>query len=229
MSGKLSSQRRFHEYSTYCELAARHAEGAEYVVHRIGTNGPVLVMAPHGGGIEPGTFETARAIAHPDWSFYGFEGLKPCGNGNLHITSTRYDEPVARRMVSVHSVIVTLHGCTGSTPGVFIGGLHGDLMERMCRGLRDAGFQTGTRQDLLGTDDDNLCNRGTSGMGAQLEMTWGLRRLMFRDLTRAGRQEPTRVLEDFVAVMKTAIADHFAFDHERAVKRPAAATAPPSG
>ena len=53
----------------------------------------VAVAAPHGGGIEPGTSEVALAIAGADLSYYLFEGRKAEGNGDLHVTSTNFDDP----------------------------------------------------------------------------------------------------------------------------------------
>jgi phage replication-related protein YjqB (UPF0714/DUF867 family) len=67
-------------------------------------------VAPHGGGIEPGTSELADAIAGSDLSFYTFEGLKSSGNTDLHITSTRFDEPMCLTLLASSSVVVTLHG-----------------------------------------------------------------------------------------------------------------------
>ena len=54
----------------------------------------VAVVAIHGGKIEPGTSELARAVARDDHPFYLFEGLKPQGNRDLHISSGRFDDPV---------------------------------------------------------------------------------------------------------------------------------------
>ena len=51
------------------------------------------IIAPHGGGIEPGTTELAEAIARNDFSFYTFEGKKRTSNRDLHLTATRFDEP----------------------------------------------------------------------------------------------------------------------------------------
>ena len=50
-------------------------------------------MAPHGGGIEPGTTEIAEAVAGHEHTFYSFSGVKARGNSVLHITSSRFDEP----------------------------------------------------------------------------------------------------------------------------------------
>src|SRR5215207_4035760 len=58
------------------------------------------VIAPHGGGIEPGTSELCLAVAgyHPatldatppggvTFDYWMFEGLRRTGNGDLHVTS----------------------------------------------------------------------------------------------------------------------------------------------
>jgi len=36
-------------------------------------------MAPHGGGIEPGTIDIADAIARSEYTFYAFQGIKKRG------------------------------------------------------------------------------------------------------------------------------------------------------
>ncbi len=67
-------------------------------LHRSGSSG-ILVMAPHGGGIEPGTGDIADGVAGQHHSFYCFKGIKKQGNRALHITSNRFDEPLAMAMV----------------------------------------------------------------------------------------------------------------------------------
>lgn len=196
------------EYPRFAELARGEMEGVDYLVHKVQTESRILIMAPHGGGIEPGTSEIARAVAYPGWSHYDFEGMKRSGNSTLHITSTLFDEPRAVRMVAGHSVVVTLHGCAGSRPRVYTGGLHSALVQSIDQALHELGVETGVRVDLSGKDAKNLCNRGTSGLGVQLELTWGLRLLMFRDLTRSGRLQTSPVFNSFVGALKSAIAEH---------------------
>jgi phage replication-related protein YjqB (UPF0714/DUF867 family) len=81
------------KYESYEELRQNEQEHHFQIHHQEGSSG-VAVMAPHGGGIEPGTTEIARGVAGTDHTFYAFEGLKPGGNQDLHITSTNFDEPV---------------------------------------------------------------------------------------------------------------------------------------
>src|SRR5215204_7667794 len=68
------------------------------------------IVSPHGGGIEPGTSEIADATASSELSYYAFEGLKSSGNSDLHITSTRFDEPLCLTLVGESEVVVTIHG-----------------------------------------------------------------------------------------------------------------------
>ena len=68
------------EYSSYENLSKAEVVGKDYRIRkRHGTSG-ILLMAPHGGGIEPGTTEIAEAIAGKCHSFYTFSGIKPKGN-----------------------------------------------------------------------------------------------------------------------------------------------------
>ena len=96
-------------YGNYCQLRQNEKEGEDYQVHvRRGISG-ILVMAPNGGGIEPGTTEIADAVAGDEHSFYSFEGLKRRENLSLHITSRRFDEPVGVRMAKDSETVRNLH------------------------------------------------------------------------------------------------------------------------
>jgi phage replication-related protein YjqB (UPF0714/DUF867 family) len=54
----------------------------------------IAIIAPHGGGIEPGSSTIARAIAGEDINMYLFEGIKVAkGNAIVHIASHHFDEP----------------------------------------------------------------------------------------------------------------------------------------
>ncbi|MFX4608957.1 poly-gamma-glutamate hydrolase family protein, partial [Acinetobacter baumannii] len=85
----------------YAELSSAHREGIDYhvTVERRGSG--VAIVAPHGGRIERGTSEVARAIAGNDFDLYLFEGALPTMNFEmLHITSTRFDEPRALALIA---------------------------------------------------------------------------------------------------------------------------------
>ena len=83
----------------------------------------MTIIAPHGGKIEPRTSDLARRIAGDDYNFYCFEGIKDKDNACLHITSHRFDEPGAIKLVSKSDLVVAVHACTGTAGLVHIGGL----------------------------------------------------------------------------------------------------------
>jgi len=69
-----------------------------------------IIVAPHGGAIEPGTSEVAREVANNDLSLAIFEGIKPRNNDRLHITSTNFDEPRCVALVQESDTVVAIHG-----------------------------------------------------------------------------------------------------------------------
>jgi len=160
-------------YTSFRTLADREVEGQDYRI-RIEIRDPrFFIMAPHGGRIEPATAEVAEAIAGMDYSFYSFNGLKADGNGVLHIESHLFDEPRALRAVEKADIIVTVHGQVDRKEEfVMVGGLDDGLRLEIRRQLEAAGFQTlPPSEGLMGTDPMNICNRGRSRQGVQLEIS----------------------------------------------------------
>jgi phage replication-related protein YjqB (UPF0714/DUF867 family) len=173
-------------YRNFKELADHEKEGQDYRI-RIELRDPsVLVMAPHGGKIEPTTGEIAEAIAGNAYSSYVFEGLKTDGNGVLHIESHLFDEPRALEAVEKAEVVITVHGQLNQKDGfVMIGGLHGRLCLKAQQELEAAGFQTRPpTEGLMGTDPQNICNRGKLKQGVQLEVSRKARDLLRSDRDR---------------------------------------------
>src|SRR5262245_27911874 len=113
------------KYRNFAALAAAERSGIDYDILARRAQTAFVIVAPHGGGIEAGTSELADAVAGATHSFYAFEGLKPSGNQDLHITSTRFDEPMCLSLIAASDVVVTLHGehSEEDGEGVFMGGL----------------------------------------------------------------------------------------------------------
>src|SRR5207244_1480540 len=90
------------KYPNFETLKKEKIESRDYVitVEHEGRSKGIIVIAPHGGKIEFGTSEIAREVAGHDHCFYLFEGKMQSGNGELHITSTNFDEPQARKLVA---------------------------------------------------------------------------------------------------------------------------------
>jgi phage replication-related protein YjqB (UPF0714/DUF867 family) len=194
------------KYPDFATLARSERAGVDYRV-LVRRAGPALaIVAPHGGGIEPGTSEIADAIAASELSFYAFEGLKATGNTDLHITSTRFDEPMCLSLIGVSKVVLTIHGehSARDGEGVFVGGLDDELGGRLGTALSAQGFPVGRHKDpgLQGLEPKNLCNRGQTRRGVQLELSRGLRAQMFSSLSREGRQCPTARFRSFVAALR---------------------------
>lgn len=194
-------------YGSFAELAADTREGTDWrVIARPGSSG-VLVLAPHGGGIEPGTSELARAVAGEDHALYLFEGLRREDNAALHVTSTRFDEPRVAPLLSEAARVIALHGCAGREAFAYVGGGDDELVARVTEALRSAGVAVRPAPpSLAGDDARNVCNRGRSGRGVQVELTSALRATLFRALDAAGRGTPTPALARLAAALRGALA-----------------------
>lgn len=194
-------------YSSFAELCRHETEGTDFVILAKPVTSPLLVMAPHGGGIEPGTVDLAHAIAGDDYAFYAFKGIKASGNAVLHITSNRFDEPRALRMARRAAWVLTIHGCQEPGAVVFVGGRDGPRCQGIRRALQKAGFNAreSQRPGLRGINPNNICNRGYSGRGVQLEISDGLRRTMFDHLRRRTGRRKTEVFQRFVATVRRAL------------------------
>jgi len=203
MTGRLDMADK---YKTFEDLARHETAGVDFRVLVRRARAALALVAPHGGGIEPGTSEIADAVAAGGPSFYAFEGLKASGNGDLHITSTRFDEPLCVALLAASDVVVTLHGehSTGDGDGVFLGGRDEELGGRLGAALAAEGFDVRRHPDprLQGREAKNVCNRGRSGRGVQLELSRTVREEMFRSLTREGRTQPTRRFGQFVDALR---------------------------
>ena len=160
----------------------------------------VAIVAPHAGRIEQGTSGIARAIAGDDLNLYLLEGTMRFHNYEaLHLTSHRFDEPECLALVATCSVVVTVHGCKGEQDKVLIGGLDQDLKELLSASFAGAGIaQQLEHHGFPATDPNNICNRGSSRKGAQLEISGSLRRSQFRQALTASVRAAIRAHESAI-------------------------------
>lgn len=218
------------------------AEGADYGRrHRrhpsyddsettVGTYPVTVVLALHGGGIEPGTSELCLAVAgyHPAdlspvpaggpiYDYWMFEGIRSTDNGELHVTSTHCDDPVGWSLARGARRAVSLHGCTTAQAGlpanagaVLVGGLDTALKGALLAAYAAAGIpaiDAAGNSDLAGTDPSNIVNRTITGGGAQLELTTPMRNAMFTTNTRPRRRNTTTpAFWRFVEATRSALA-----------------------
>ena len=164
------------KYSSFDELKKSEALDKDYQLYICDAGSRVTIIAPHGGKIEPRTSDLAKRIARENYNCYCFEGLKKKDNAGLHITSHCFDEPRAIELVSNSEVVVALHACTGNAGLVHIGGLNHKLGSMIAEQLQDRGIAVSNDHPRFqGSNPDNICNRGATGMGVQLEVTRDLR------------------------------------------------------
>jgi len=164
------------KYSSFDELQKHEAPDKDYQLYICDAGSRVTIIAPHGGKIEPRTSDLAKRIARENYNCYCFEGLKEKNNACLHITSHHFDEPNATRILSKSEVVVAIHACTGTAGRVHIGGLDKELANLIARELEDRGVSASNDHPRFqGSNPDNICNRGATGIGVQLEVTRDLR------------------------------------------------------
>ena len=184
-------------YTEFKALAADNELGVDYDIRVKDHDSPVVILAPHGGTIEPETAEIAEAIAGSEFSFYAFEALKDGAFGDFHITSHRFDEPKALDLIGRSRFAVAIHGRKDDgSDTVWLGGRATDLRDAIGASLRDAGFGAEPNMTLPGIHETNICNRTRSGEGVQLELPRTLRRRL---------AEEKDLLERFCLSIRTVI------------------------
>ena len=188
------------KYANFLQLEAAEPVGA-YRIEHVSRKTPLALIAPHAGKIEPGTSELCRAIAGGDRTYYLFEGCRPSNNTQLHITSTRFDEPQGLSTAKSARVVVTIHGQAGVDEFINVGGIEAAIGRVIIEGLRAEGYTASrhSKAALQGLDPANICNQGYSGRGIQLEISRGL-----RDKLVACAVE----MERFAATIRASLATH---------------------
>jgi phage replication-related protein YjqB (UPF0714/DUF867 family) len=176
---RLGSTEIADRYGSFAELATAETEGVTYAIRLIDRDSPVTVIAPHGGTIEPGTSVIAASIAAECYSFYCFEGRQPHRpHGDLHLTSTPFDEPRAVALIERSHFAVAIHGYLEPAPAapILIGGRDTALIEAIAHELNAADYTTSTSGHRFpATDPSNICNRTIRHAGVQLELSRELR------------------------------------------------------
>lgn len=197
------------KYQSFNQLLASENKDVDFrrIVKR--RNSHWLIVAPHGGGIEPGTSELAAAIAGFSHSLYTFEGIRKSGNKTLHIASTQFDDPQLLKLLKSSDGTIVIHGCSGNEQIAYVGGLRDDIRDKIIAQLLENGIKAtiSSNPSLQGRDINNICNRNSIGKGVQIELTEGLRSAMFVSLTRAGRKIRTKLFKTFVSTIRAVSTD----------------------
>jgi phage replication-related protein YjqB (UPF0714/DUF867 family) len=177
-----------------------------------------LLIAPHGGGIEPGSSEIMRAVAElGGWAWYEFAGFLPQGNKEaLRIPSTDFDEPTLKSILPQAGFVVAFHGASESgEPLVYVGGKwkfgRQTFTEAINASFGEHGIRAADAIDnavpahLRGLDDENVTNRGKRTEGVQLELSRAARDLLFPpDSSREARGRRSAQLRSLAASIHAA-------------------------
>jgi phage replication-related protein YjqB (UPF0714/DUF867 family) len=174
----------------------------DYTVTVANVGSPVTVLSFHGGRIERHTSEISAQLQQLNrWNRYDLQahGTETClvGQSNyqrLHITSTRFDDPVAVNLVSQFPKTVAIHGydrpypkgtiCVGGADRVQIQTFINQVNQQKALlpnyDLRPVNAPQLTNPeedcyDLKGQSMRNLVNRNSRGKGLQLELSQQLR------------------------------------------------------
>ena len=189
-----------------------------------------VILAPHGGGIEPGTSELCLAVAgYPPahlpqippagvtYDYWMFEGVRGEDNALLHVPSIGCDDGVAESLCAGALNAVSLHGfdpershLPAGTRLVLGGGLDETLRDLLLQALDNVNLPVEAagppHGELDGNNPLNIVNRTKRGKGAQLEISEPLRDTMFTVNTRPRRKHTTtEVFWTFVAACRDAI------------------------
>src|SRR5262245_8004180 len=129
------------KYASFDALRRGEREDVDYRIRIVRRESPVAVIAPHGGWIEPETSLVAGTIAGNIHSLYCFEGLRDRPHGDLHVTSTNFDEPQCVELVSACDQVIAVHGKAGrDIQHVEVGGFDAVLRDTVCKKLADVGY-----------------------------------------------------------------------------------------
>lgn len=166
------------DYRCFSDLETKQLHGKDFdilIFKQSSSN--VAILAPHGGEIERGTSKVARLIATNDFNLYLFEGLKPYDNyETLHLRSHFFDEPKCLSLISSIENVITIHGCNGKDEIVYLGGLNEALKQELHIAFEYEGISSITEgHKYPGKHPNNICNRGLSKQGVQIELTDTLR------------------------------------------------------
>jgi phage replication-related protein YjqB (UPF0714/DUF867 family) len=166
-------------FRSFADLAAAYEKDKDFRIVQVNRpQSATAIVAPHGGGIEAHTSDIARDIAGQELSLYLFEGLLKAGNfAALHLSSHLFDEPECLELIGTCDRVVTVHGCGHPGERVLIGGRDASLRWAIAARLKGADLACEDAPGGLDAEDqNNICNRGRTGAGVQLEITSDLRR-----------------------------------------------------
>jgi phage replication-related protein YjqB (UPF0714/DUF867 family) len=239
---------RKYEYQSMKALLAKESqENYNFDIITDGRSQRCAILAPHGGEIEWGTNQIAKAIAElGQYRFFAFNGHRKGGENRhyLHVYSHEYENDKTRleKKVSCREVtepcdfVLAIHGAQNAPDNsrkVYIGGRDETLKIRIFNDLEaihtalsfkivyltdgtslpqvqtkigsklnvDVTLSDSQYREYAGLHKDNICNKGRSGRGAQLEISKKFR----DDMVPAGGEQKSSDFQTFVSAVEKAM------------------------
>ena len=192
------------KYQSYHDMISNNKE--HFNIIKENNNSPISVIAIHGGNIEGGTSEIAAYLNKiSGYNLFIFEGIKSkksdnSSNLDLHITSSRFNNIDCLQIVEHGISTISIHGADEDEELTYVGGLnnaHGTFIKNE---LRKEGFTVPDkiRKGLEGYSKRNVCNINKNNAGVQLELSRGLRKLIFGDKWRFNRTLESQLFLKYV-------------------------------
>lgn len=168
------------------------------------TDSAILVIAPHGGTIEPFTSTIASGIAGEAFDYFEFKGLlEKDAYARLHIPSIHYNPDELRDINLASEVTLSVHSVSGKDKTIYLGGRDEMGVQILQRHLQEAGFHVeAAPEDHAGLDPRNFVNKNGRGMGIQMEMTLSQRRALF---TKRDEARPNKTYDQFTKAVADAL------------------------
>jgi len=205
----------YEKYNRWVDLAATQVLNTDYAIETTTTSSRWAHIAIHGGAIERMTTSLARAVALAEnQNYWSLLGEKSSNNADLHITSTRFDNPDCVALVQDASFAISYHGMSDSTAGtsaptVFVGGLDTVNKIKVINALTDKGITAvdAATGELNGDDPTNITNRTATNKGVQLEMNRAFRNSLVEsgDASDEETSPTTQVFADFVSAIRSVV------------------------
>lgn len=198
-------------YENFADLNSENVKDSDFTIEfNDKADMDLCVIAPHAGKIEIQSGELAKEIAGDTYCYYLFSGIRTKDNKRLHITSHNFDEPSALSLLAKCQTVLGIHGRKDAArvngkslcdkESIYLGGLDKEFIEKIKNALTREGFNTlDSGHEFLAERPNNVCNRGQSSKGAQLELPKSLReRLLDSKCLR----------KSFLAAIDAAIREH---------------------
>lgn len=145
-------------------------EGQDFSISVVDRDSRVTVVSPHGGKIEPGTSELARALAERGYNLFDFQALSDNAGRTGHVTSTNFRDARLTSLLNKSTVCVSFHRMRDRHRTIYLGGKNQRLKEIAARSLKEAGFRCTTDPPRLkGVESDNFVNLAQD-KGLQVEI-----------------------------------------------------------